>query len=507
MPEFAAALAAADPSAVALADQYRDLTWTEVNDTLNRCANLLLAMDLGPKRRVAVFAENAGETALAHLGGLLAGCSTVPVNFHLTADEAAYIVSDSESQVIFCDESTLSRAQHAAAEAGVETVIMWGTDHPAGVTDWRQWLDAGSAEHPPMDTLPLPNLLYTSGTTGLPKGTELPPTMFAGGGDMAGHIDALTKNTFAAFGTHLVVGPMYHTGPLSGMRLLVAGISSVIRGRFDAEATLAAIEKYKTETTVMVPTHFVRMLQLPEDVRAKYDVSSMKLIAHTGAKCPIDVKRQMIEWFGPVFRDSYGATEVGTTCSISSEEWLDHPGSVGRAIAPFTAMVLDDDDNEVPANTEGRLYFKDETGRGVVYPNDPEKTAAAHIAPGVFTLGEIAYMDDDGFVYLTDRFSDMVVSGGANIYPAEAELVLIDHPEIADVACIGVPDPDMGESLKALVIPTDLDNPPDQAAIIAWCKDRLTSYKCPRSVDIVDTIGRNTMGKINKRKLRAPYWE
>jgi len=507
MPEFAAALAAADPSAVALADQYRDLTWTEVNDTLNRCANLLLAMDLGPKRRVAVFAENAGETALAHLGGLLAGCSTVPVNFHLTADEAAYIVSDSESQVIFCDESTLSRAQHAAAEAGVETVIMWGTDHPAGVTDWRQWLDAGSAEHPPMDTLPLPNLLYTSGTTGLPKGTELPPTMFAGGGDMAGHIDALTNTTFAAFGTHLVVGPMYHTGPLSGMRLLAAGISSVIRGRFDAEATLAAIEKYKTETTVMVPTHFVRMLQLPEDVRAKYDVSSMKLIAHTGAKCPIDVKRQMIEWFGPVFRDSYGATEVGTTCSISSEEWLDHPGSVGRAIAPFTAMVLDDDDNEVPANTEGRLYFKDETGRGVVYPNDPEKTAAAHIAPGVFTLGEIAYMDDDGFVYLTDRFSDMVVSGGANIYPAEAELVLIDHPEIADVACIGVPDPDMGESLKALVIPTDLDNPPDQAAIIAWCKDRLTSYKCPRSVDIVDTIGRNTMGKINKRKLRAPYWE
>jgi len=507
MPEFAAALAAADPSAVALADQYRDLTWTEVNDTLNRCANLLLAMDLGPKRRVAVFAENAGETALAHLGGLLAGCSTVPVNFHLTADEAAYIVSDSESQVIFCDESTLSRAQHAAAEAGVETVIMWGADHPAGVTDWRQWLDAGSTEHPPMDTLPLPNLLYTSGTTGLPKGTELPPTMFAGGGDMAGHIDALTNTTFAAFGTHLVVGPMYHTGPLSGMRLLAAGISSVIRGRFDAEATLAAIEKYKTETTVMVPTHFVRMLQLPEDVRAKYDVSSMKLIAHTGAKCPIDVKRQMIEWFGPVFRDSYGATEVGTTCSISSEEWLDHPGSVGRAIAPFTAMVLDDDDNEVPANTEGRLYFKDETGRGVVYPNDPEKTAAAHIAPGVFTLGEIAYMDDDGFVYLTDRFSDMVVSGGANIYPAEAELVLIDHPEIADVACIGVPDPDMGESLKALVIPTDLDNPPDQAAIIAWCKDRLTSYKCPRSVDVVDTIGRNTMGKINKRKLRAPYWE
>lgn len=507
MPEFAAALAAADPTAVALADQYRDLTWTEVNDTLNRCANLLLEMDLGPKRRLSVFSENAGETAVAHLGGLLAGCSTVPVNFHLTADEAAYIVSDSESRLIFCDESTVSRAQHAASESGVETVIMWGNEVPRGVLSWREWLDTGSAEHPPMDTTPLPNLLYTSGTTGLPKGTELPPTMFAGGGDMAEHIEALKANRMADLGTHLVVGPMYHTGPLSGMRLLVAGVSSIIRGRFDAEATLAAIDKYKTASTVMVPTHFVRMLALPEGVRAKYDVSSMKMIAHTGAKCPIDVKRQMIEWFGPVFRDSYGATEVGTTCSISSEEWLEHPGSVGRSIPPFTAIVLDDNNNELPRDTEGRLYFKDETGRGVVYPNDPEKTAAAHIAPGVFTLGEIAYMDIDGYVYLTDRFSDMVVSGGANIYPAEAEHVLIDHPEIIDVACIGVPDADMGEMLKALVIPADSDSPPDPAGIIAWCKERLTSYKCPRSVDIVDSVGRNTMGKVNKRKLRAPYWE
>jgi len=316
----------------------------------------------------------------------------------------------------------------------------------------------------------------------------------------------LKKNGLAGFGTHLIVGPMYHTGPLSGMRLLVAGVSSVIRGRFDAEATLAAIDKYKTATTVMVPTHFVRLLALPDEVKAKYDVSSMKLIAHTGAKCPIDVKRQMIEWFGPVFRDSYGASEVGTTCAISSEEWLEYPGSVGKAISPFVAMILDDDNNELPPNTEGRLYFKDETGRGVVYPNDPEKTAAAHIAPGVFTLGEIAYMNEQGYVYLTDRFSDMVVSGGANIYPAEAELILIDHPQIADVACIGVPDADMGESLKALVIPTDRNNLPDEAAIISWCKERLTSYKCPRSVDIVDSVGRNTMGKINKRKLRAPFW-
>ena len=294
MPEFAAALAARDPEAVALADPYRDLTWTEVNDSLNRCANLLLGMDLGPNRRVAVFAENAGETALAHLGGLLAGCSTVPVNFHLTAEEAAYIVGDSEARIIFADETTVSRAQHAAQEAGLhDAVIMWGRDVPDGVVSWRTWLDGGNPEHPPMDTKPLPNLLYTSGTTGLPKGTELPPTMFAGGGDMGEHLEALKGNRLAPLGRHLVVGPMYHTGPLSGMRLLVAGVSSVIRARFDAEATLAAIDKYKTATSVMVPTHFVRMLALPEEVRAKYDVSSMQMIAHTGAKCPIDVKRKM----------------------------------------------------------------------------------------------------------------------------------------------------------------------------------------------------------------------
>jgi acyl-CoA synthetase (AMP-forming)/AMP-acid ligase II len=215
----------------------------------------------------------------------------------------------------------------------------------------------------------------------------------------------------------------------------------------------------------------------------------------------------MIEWFGPVFRDAYGASEVGTVCTISSEEWLEHQGSVGRSVPPFAAVVFDEEMNEVPAGTEGRLFFRDATGRGIIYPNDPEKTAASNPEPGLFTLGEIGYMDADGYVFITDRFSDMVVSGGANIYPAEAELVLIDHPQIEDVACIGVPDADMGEALKALVIPTDIDNPPEEAAIIAWCKERLTSYKCPRSVDFVDTVGRNTMGKINKRQLRAPYWE
>jgi acyl-CoA synthetase (AMP-forming)/AMP-acid ligase II len=256
-----------------------------------------------------------------------------------------------------------------------------------------------------------------------------------------------------------------------------------------------------------VPTHFVRLLALPEETRAKYDVSSLKFIFHTGASCPVDVKQAMLDWWGPVIWEAYGASEVGTTCSIGPEDWLAHPGSVGRAAAPFEALVVDDDGNELPANTEGRLYFRDTTGRGVVYHNDPEKSAAAHLRPGVFTLGEIGYLDDDGFVFITDRFSDMVVSGGVNIYPAEAEQELINHPGIADVACIGVPHAEMGEELKALVIPADPAAPPAAAEIVAWIRERISTYKCPRTVEFVDDLGRNSMGKINKRKLRAPYWE
>ena len=512
MPEFAREIAAARPEEVALRDSRRAMTWADVGDVLDRVANRLLATDLGPRRRVAVFAENANETALAHLGGLLGGASTVPVNFHLTAAEAAYILADSDSRIVFVGPQTVDRAVEAVETVHAQTgfrpaLVAWRCPDATACEPWLDWVAAGPLGDPPTDIEPLPNMLYTSGTTGLPKGTELPPTMFAGGATMVEHIAALKLNRYADFGTHLVVGPMYHTGPLSGMRLLVAGKASVILDRFDAEQTLQTINDYRTESSVMVPTHFIRLLALPDEVKAKYDVSSMQLVAHTGAACPIDVKRAMIDWWGPIFVDAYGATEVGTTCSITSEEWLLNPGSVGRAIPPFEVVVLGDDDSPVPAGVEGRLYFRDTTGRGVVYPNDPVKTAAAHIAPGVFTLGEIGYVNDDGYVFITDRFSDMVVSGGVNIYPAEAEQVLLQHPGVADVGCIGVPHAEMGEELKALVIAADPLAPPDAVELLAFCRSRLSHYKCPRSIDFVDDLGRNTMGKVNKRALRAPYWK
>jgi len=505
--QFAKILAAQRPTEIAIRDPASALSWSELDDTLNRCANALSQMDLGESRRIAVFAENAVETALANLGGLIAGASVVPVNFHLMAEEVAYILNDSEAQVLFVGPETIERGIEAAALSGVHTVVAWEClDDPGSTINWKVWLQNASGDEPDMSIAPLPNLLYTSGTTGRPKGTNLPPTMFAGGDNIEEHLEAL-KQAATTKGPMLVAGPLYHTGPLTGARFLVGGVPAVVLTKFDAEKTLQAIEQYKITTSIMVPTHFVRLLALPKQVREKYDVSSIEMISHTGAKCPVDVKRAMIEWWGLKFLDAYGASEVGTTCMIMADEWLTHQGSVGKALPPFTAMILDDDNNEVAPNTEGKLYFKDATGRGVVYNNDPEKSAAAHIAPGVFTLGEVAYMDEEGYVYITDRFSNMIVSGGVNIYPAEAEQVLIEHPGVLDIACIGIPHSEMGEELKALVIPMDADNPAHAEDLIHYCRENLSHFKCPRSIEFVQDLGRNTMGKINKRKLKAPYWE
>jgi long-chain acyl-CoA synthetase len=464
----------------------------------------LSALDLGSQRRIAVFAENANSTALANLGGLIAGASVVPINFHLNTEELAYILNDSESRILFVGPETLERGLAAAELSNIHTVIAWGVNRGLNYLHWEEWLQNADASEPDVSLKPLPNLLYTSGTTGRPKGTNLPPTMFAGGDTIAEHLSLLAEKATTK-GPMLVVGPLYHTGPLSGARLLAAGVPAVVLGKFDAELTLAAIDEYKTTTSVMVPTHFVRLLNLPKATRDKYDMSSIELISHTGAKCPVEVKRAMIEWWGPKFLDAYGASEVGTTCMILADEWLKHPGSVGRSIPPFTAMILDEENNVLAPNIEGRLYFKDATGRGVVYNNDPEKSAAAHIAPGIFTLGEIAYMDEDGYVYITDRFSDMIVSGGVNIYPAEAEQIIIEHESVLDIACIGIPHSEMGEELKALCIPVE-GQEPDAVEILNWCRERLSHYKCPRTLDFVDDLGRNTMGKINKRKLRARFW-
>ncbi len=502
-----ATFAAATPDAAALCDDRGVITWHTLDSILNRATNALLASSLDEQQRVAVFAENAAETVIAHLSGIQAGISTVPINFHLTATELQYILEDSAAGILFVGPETATIGVEAARAADVPLVVGWRCDGTAGVITWEEFLAHGRDEEPPTDRKPRPFLHYTSGTTGRPKGAETPPTMFVGGATIAEHFDRVRQNPrLPGRGVSLVVSPLYHTGPLGSVRALGVGQTLVILGRFNAEHVLQAIDRYKVTNTLMVPTHFARLLALPETVRKKYDVSSLELVSHTGAACPVDVKRAMIDWFGPVFFEAYGATEAGSTNAITSEEWLVHPGSVGKTLPPFECLILDEDGKQLPAGQSGQIYFRDTTGRGIVYHNDVEKTKAAHREPGVFTLGEIGYLDADGYLYITDRSSDMVVSGGVNIYPAETEQVLIEHPAIEDCAVIGVPNKDMGEELKALIVLKPGVAEPSTKALDAFCREHLAGYKCPRTYDFVADIGRNTMGKINKRKLRAPYW-
>ena len=492
-------LAATRPDETALLDERAALTWPELDDALNRATNALLAMDLGPRRRIAVMAENAAETAIVHVAALLAGVSAVPVNFHLKPAEVAYILAVAEAPVVFCGPETVAVAREAAADVGLPHVIAWRSGD--GTARWEELLRDASPAEPPTDHPPLPNLMFTSGTTGRPKAVDLPPTMFAGGRDVAEFVGLLPQHFMAGLGPHLVVGPMYHTGPLTAVRLLACGNPVVVLGRFDPERVLDAITQHGVATSVMVPTHFVRLLALPEPVRERFDQSSLRLVAQTGASCPLDVKRAMIDWWGPVFLESYGATEVGVVSSIDSEEWLAHPGSVGRAVEPFEALILDDEGNPLPSGRSGHLYFRDATGRGLVYAHDAGDAVAR--PDGLFTLGEIGHLDDDGYIFITDRASDMVVSGGVNVYPAEAEAVLRSHPAVSDVAGIGVPDDVMGERLVAVVVRHGDGAGEDD--LLAFCRERLSHYKCPREIRFADALPRTAMGKLDKKALRSEH--
>ena len=539
----AAEKARSNPTAVALADHQSVLDWAQLDIAINRGTNRLLKEGIPAGGRVVVFAHNSVETALAHLICLHTGHSSVPVNFHLTAEELAYILSDSGAQMLFVDSQTAAVGIAAARAAGIERVVGWGgaaesttsakaaesggsavtagsvgsgsagaagsagSAGSAGVEDFTHWLSGGSETAPPADFIPAPHLHYTSGTTGRPKGALTPPSMFPRIADPAQFFAALRDSVAAGpqEGPALAVGPLYHTGPLGSLRRLAGGKPLIIMPRFDAEVALALIERWRIDSAVMVPAHFQRLLALPETTRRRYDVSSLRQVFHTGAACRVDVKRAMIAWWGPVLIEAYGGTESGTTNLITSAEWLLKPGSVGRPVPPLRALVIGEDGAELGPGATGVLYFKDPTGRGIVYHNDAEKTAKAHREPGVFTLGDVGHVDDDGYVFITDRVSDMIVSGGVNIYSAEVEQALIQHADVEDVAVIGVPNEEMGEEVKALIVAKP-GAAIDAAELNRFCRERIAGYKCPRSFEFVADVGRNNLGKINKRELRRPYW-
>jgi acyl-CoA synthetase (AMP-forming)/AMP-acid ligase II len=493
-----------DPGGLALADDAGELTWAEVAQQVDGAGGGLLAVAGGTEDRVAVIGENLAPTLMAHAAGILAGVGTVAVSRQLTADEMADQFRDAGVVAVVTGPAGLAAATAAARATAAEVVVHSTDEVPDGTTSWAAWTGAGRTLPGSTGRPARPPLVYTSGTTGKARGTPVrwAPSTVTSADEYASILAA--RSGFPP-GPHLVVGPLQHNGPLTSVRHLLSGEPVVVLGRFDAERVLQLVERYGVTSSVMVPTHFSRLLALPPEVRARYDVSSLRNVAHTGSACPADVKRAMIDWFGPVLVESYGGSEIGTVCRITSEEWLTHPGSVGRVVAPFEVVVLDESGTELEPGEVGVLGFRTPPGREVSYHADEEKTRSAYLAPGVATLGDVGYVTDDGFVFITDRIADMVVSGGVNLYPAESEKVLLQHPQVADVAVIGVPDGDLGEALKALVVPAG--TAPDPAELASWCRQHLASYKCPKTYEVVDALARNVMGKLDKRALRRPYWE
>ncbi|HEU5265883.1 MAG TPA: AMP-binding protein [Jatrophihabitans sp.] len=498
------ARAAAAPDELALADDTGSRSWAEVADDLQRAAGALLAVAGGPDQRVSVLGDNAIPTLETHAAALTVGVGAVATSRQLQASELADQYTDAGVSCAITGARGQAAVAEAARTADVSTVIVHGGDPADDAIGWPDWLAA--APPVPQDAgtrPPRPPLVYTSGTTGRARGAEvrwtvgLPETA-------ADYVAAITAESAFPPGPHLVVGPLQHNAPLTSVRHLLAGEPVVIVGKFDAETILRLIEQHQVTSSVMVPTHLQRLLALPAEVRDKYDVSSLRLVSQTGSACPADTKLAMIEWFGPIFVESYGGSESGTLCRIDSTEWLAHRGSVGRPRAPFEVVVLDEGGNPLPAGEVGVLGFRAPEGRGPRYHADPEKTAKAYIAPGVFTLGDVGYVDADGYVYITDRIADMVVSGGVNLYPAESEKVLATHPAVAQVAVIGVPHPDLGEALRALIVPDG--DPPDPAELEAYCRERMAAYKVPREYEFRDDLLRNAMGKLDKKAMRAPYW-
>jgi len=482
-------------SVPALSDHRSALSADDLQKTLRRAANGLVALSEERSHPVAVVAENSVEVLIAHTAACMAGVTTVAVNPRLSPAELEYILADSGASAVLTDSR--------AGDVAVRHIVTWGSSQ-TGAISWEQWLSAANPAEPEADVPPAHAIVYTSGTTGRPKATKM--ISVRPGSTATTLVRAYAENAVASdAGPHLVVGPLHHASPLVAMRYVLAGTPVVVLPRFDAEAMLSAIDRFGVASTMVVPTHLNRLVRLPEEVRRRYDVSSLRWVCHTGAPCSPATKRACIDWFGPVVVEVYGSSESGLISVIDSHEWLAKPGSVGRVVRRFETIVVDENGETLPAGQVGRLYFRDRTGRGIVYEGDPDKTAAAHLEPGVFTIGELGFVDGDGYLFIADRGADLILCGGANVYPAEIEKTLFAHPRVADAVCIGVPDDDLGEIVHALIQPDDPDDPPTPDELLEFCATRLARYKHPRAFELVAAIERDAMGKVNRRRLRDRF--
>jgi acyl-CoA synthetase (AMP-forming)/AMP-acid ligase II len=494
-----------DPStpAAIVAETGEAITYGELEGRSRQLAQLFRARGLGVGAHVAALLDNDLRYFEVMWATRRAGIYLTPINWHLGADEAGYILIDCGATALI----TSSRFADLVADLGGQLDAVTTRLSIDGRLDGFDDYEDALAEHPPEpvedETEGLP-MFYSSGTTGRPKGIlpPLPGTPFGTGG-MA---DQLAAMYGVGLGTrYLVPAPLYHAAPLGwSLGAQRGGSTVVLLQRFDPETTLRAIDEHRVTHAQFVPTHFVRMLKLDGELRQRYDVSSLQVAIHAAAPCPVEVKRLMFDWWGPILHEYYSGSEGVGFCAVGPDEWLEHPGTVGKALMG-TPHIVGEDGTELPAGEVGQIWF--EGASAFEYYGDPAKTAEAFDAHGWATLGDVGYLDEDGYLYLTDRVSHMIISGGVNIYPQEIEDVLVLHDAVADVGVIGVPDADMGESVLAVVQPADpeADTKTVAAELDRFCRERLAGFKCPRAYRFADELPRLPTGKLLKRKLREEH--
>jgi long-chain acyl-CoA synthetase len=485
-------------------------TFGELNANANRLARALRARGITAGDSLSLICANRPEFAEVIGACNRTGLRITPINWHLTGPEMAYIIGDSEAKVVIGDARFADCIAAAVDEVAAPPPVLLAIGGPIpGFESYESALaaeDGADIEDPVLGR----SMLYTSGTTGRPKGVDRPA---------AAAVAAATTSTQTASQAasryepgadlHLCTGPLYHAAPLAFSLTgpLTAGVGVVVMDGWDANEALDLIERHGITHTHMVPTMFHRLLAIPEDVRRSKDTSKLRYVIHGAAPCPVQVKKALIDWLGPVVYEYYAATE-GSGSFVASEEWLTKPGTVGKPATEDHVRILDDDKRELPRNEVGTVYLKaPETGRFTYY-KDEEKTARSYLgSEGYFTLGDHGYLDDDGYLFLTGRSAELIISGGVNIYPAEVDAVLLTHPAVGDVGVIGIPNADWGEEVKAVVeLKSGLTGSSELAAeLIEFCRERLAHYKCPRTIDFLDELPRHDNGKLYRKKLRELY--
>lgn len=504
MAELLAVARQLHPDAIALSDEFAALTWAQLDARVNRWIHVLREVGLQPGQTIAIVAENRRETFEALLACLHTQIIVVPVNWHLTAEEIAYLLDDAPAHAVLADPAHVATTADAATGRNLVRLVFG--DEPVGEFAAVEPLLSAASDTEPADQACGGVMPYTSGTTGKPKGVVL--SLIRAGRPLAEvtrALDFLGRAFEVPDDGHvLLCGPWYHSGQMFfALFPLLRGSALTTRYGFDPAEVLRVVDAAGITLTHLVPTQFIRMLRLDDSTRAAFRGDSLRRVWHGGGPCPLDVKRAMIDWWGPVLVEYYGATENGIATLIESADWLRRPGSVGRATSGAELLVVDEHGTPVPAGISGRIFVRRRSGRGFEYHNAPTQTSEAYLDSAHFTYGDIGRLDEDGYLYLTGRHKDVVVSGGVNIYPAEVEAVLLDHPQVRDAAVIGVPDMEFGEQVRAVVeVEPDATVADLETLLDQYCRTRLAGFKVPRSYHFVDRLPREESGKIRKQALR-----